>query len=186
MNKLIQMNPFTSEISRSRQSARLIFHLFSLPSLHWRIRNGMECSTPRKQTARANGRIVSPSQVQIGSFFRLNRTMRAKRGVISTVSVGCVSPRGASILIILIFHRYHRPRQSTSDHLPSVHARSRQHVEFHHDILKRLKPLTSSSALLEMKSSRNFRTRARKGGFVSLSLLIFEEIILLSFFVRGF
>lgn len=37
----------------------------------------------------------------------------------------------------------------------------------------------------EMKSSRNFRTRARKGGFVSLSLLIFGEIILLSFFVRG-
>lgn len=184
MNKLIQMNPFTSEISRSRQSARLIFHLFSLPSLHWRIRNGMECSTPRKQTARANGRIVSPSQVQIGSFFRLNRTMRAKRGVISTVSVGCVSPRGASILIILIFHRYHRPRQSI---LGPPTKRSREVTPTRGISSRHFKTIEAINELVrEMKSSRNFRTRARKGGFVSLSLLIFGEIILLSFFVRGF
>lgn len=183
MNKLIQMNPFTSEISRSRQSARLIFHLFSLPSLHWRIRNGMECSTPRKQTARANGRIVSPSQVQIGSFFRLNRTMRAKRGVISTVSVGCVSPRG-----IHPDNPYLSSISSTSSiHLGPPTKRSREVTPTRGISSRHFKTIEAINELVrEMKSSRNFRTRARKGGFVSLSLLIFGEIILLSFFVRGF
>lgn len=75
-----------------------------------------EIESWKEQTTRANdGRIVSRVG-QIGSFFRrLNRTMRAKRSVITAwqaVSVGCVAPRGASILIILIFHRYHRPRRS--------------------------------------------------------------------------